>query len=447
MSKSVLLNNPFDNKPSVPAATTSQGSTPTTTTTTTATEEDTTCIWEPSTNTNMSTESTSAVASTPDDVATEMMRTLMQTLETLPVNDGSFTPKQFTGSPKDIANVDKWLDYFSEYTKFRCLSPDRQLQLFKLLLTEQAADWLRALPQTVKDDMESLVDAFKQRFAQNELHRWQNASSMWTRQQHVDESVETFITAVKNLARLVPITDEEQIKFAVLKGMRKEIKMHVLQTDPKTLDDVIRAARIAEMAFTSTGTDNQVADLTKQVSQLVDQLKKSTVNAVQTPSRSRTPSPRRVHFDDRPERSSAGANIDSNLAAVRRQPHQQSSEYLPRESRRADSYRRTDTNHHYTSADRGGQSPTRNSFYSRQPSTTAPYNCSRPQPELRTNRSGGGDRRCGNCGEFYCYEHTCRAVGKPCFCCRKTGHFAKVCRHRPQVTSFSNRMFNSNRQH
>jgi hypothetical protein len=171
MSESVVLNDPFSSKPSAPTATTSQESTPKSTTTRRAAEHDT-CIWEPPTNTSMmNTESTSAPASTADDAATAMMRTLMQILQTLPVNDGLFTPKQCTGSQKDIANVEKWIEYSSEYAKFRCLSPERQLQLFKLLLIDQAAECLRALPKDIKDDMESLLDAFKHYFAQNELHR------------------------------------------------------------------------------------------------------------------------------------------------------------------------------------------------------------------------------------------------------------------------------------
>jgi uncharacterized protein (DUF2267 family) len=216
----------------------------------------------------------------------------------LPVNDGTFTPKQFSGSLKDTNHVDKWLEHFTYYAEFRCLSADRKLQLFKLLLTDQAADWFRALPHDIKEDLELLMAAFKERFAQNELHRWQNASSMWTRQQGEDESVDEFITAIRNLARLIPINDEEQIKFAIIKGLKRDIKQHVLQADPKTLEDITKAARIAEVAYTSTKADNKVADLTKQVTELVEHLKKSTINSIQTAHRSRSPSPRRVHFDE-----------------------------------------------------------------------------------------------------------------------------------------------------
>jgi hypothetical protein len=57
----------------------------------------------------------------------------------VPVNDGTFTRNQFSGSLKDTNHVDKWLEHFTYYAEFRCISADRKLQLFKLLLTGQAA--------------------------------------------------------------------------------------------------------------------------------------------------------------------------------------------------------------------------------------------------------------------------------------------------------------------
>ena len=51
------------------------------------------------------------------------------------------------------------------------------------------------------------------------------------------ESVDTFVTDMRNMARIVPIRDEEQLRFAIVKGL------HVLQSAATTLDGVIKAAR------------------------------------------------------------------------------------------------------------------------------------------------------------------------------------------------------------
>jgi uncharacterized protein (DUF2267 family) len=384
--------------------------------------------------------------STTEDDATAMLRVLMQTIQTLPVNDGTFTPKQFSGSLKDTNHVDKWLEHFTYYAEFRCLSADRKLQLFKLLLTDQAADWFRALPHDIKEDSELLMAAFKERFAQNELHRWQNASSMWTRQQGEDESVDEFITAIRNLARLIPISDEEQVKFAIIKGLKRDIKQHVLQADPKTLEDITKAARIAEVAYTSTRADNKVADLTKQVTELVQHLKKSTISSIQTAHRSRSPSPRRVHFDENAKTSQGSLNADYERAEIQRsqQRQQKSENQARRESYRPDDRQKPILTNNYRST----QPQQSTDFHWRQSQTFAKMdNRPRYQLDSHQNHPTEGERHCGNCGVLYYFDHACRAIGKQCFHCRKTGHFSKVCRSKPQPTTYSNGVFRPSRQY
>ena len=57
--------------------------------------------------------------------------------------------------------------------------------------------------------------------------------------------------------------------------MRGEIKLHVLQSAATTLEDVIKAARIAEAALVAAGEKShpEFENLTKQVGELIDQLK------------------------------------------------------------------------------------------------------------------------------------------------------------------------------
>jgi hypothetical protein len=113
MSRSVLLNDRFTKEPSAPTASTSQTND---FTSTTPSLVETTCIWETKERTLTSRIDMEAawkattLASTTEDDATAMLRVLMQTLETLPLNDGTFRPKQFSGSLKDTYHVDKWLE-------------------------------------------------------------------------------------------------------------------------------------------------------------------------------------------------------------------------------------------------------------------------------------------------------------------------------------------------
>jgi ribosomal protein L32E len=255
------------------------------------------------------------------------------------------------------------------------------------------------------------VAAFKERFARNELHRWQNASSTWTRQQGEDESVDEFITAIRNLARLIPINDEERINFATIKGLKRDIKQRVLQANPKTLEDITKAARIAEVAYTSTRADNKVADLTKQVTELVEHLKKSTISSVQTARRSRSPSPRRVHFDETAKTSQGNLNADYERAEIQRsQQHQQKSENQARRgSYRPDESQKPMLTNNYRST----QPQQSTNFHWRQSQTFAKMdNRSRYLLDSHQNLSTEGEQHCGNCGVLYYFDHACRAIGK-----------------------------------
>jgi hypothetical protein len=46
--------------------------------------------------------------------------------------------------------------------------------LFKLMLTEQAADWMTALPATTETRFDSLVLAFKKRYDLSEAAKWKS---------------------------------------------------------------------------------------------------------------------------------------------------------------------------------------------------------------------------------------------------------------------------------
>jgi len=116
------------------------------------------------------------------------------------------------------------------------MSDDDALQLFKLLLTDSAADWLESLEDAVKRSSAAVTAKFLERFASSEVVRWQKASEIFSRQQGPQEKVDTFITDILNLAKRVPIEDQTIIRFALLKGFKPSIRQHVLQTSADTLE-------------------------------------------------------------------------------------------------------------------------------------------------------------------------------------------------------------------
>jgi len=75
-----------------------------------------------------------------------IQRILTNILQTIAVNDSSLLPSTFNGDNKDTVKTEKWLDYFQTYAKLRGLNQESQLNLFRLLMTDDAEDWLHSLP-------------------------------------------------------------------------------------------------------------------------------------------------------------------------------------------------------------------------------------------------------------------------------------------------------------
>lgn len=73
------------------------------------------------------------------------------------------TPKPFTGKRIDPDAIVRWLEHFHRFAIFKQLDNDTKLDLFKLLMTEQAADWLNSLPDDTTADFDTLSEAFKHR--------------------------------------------------------------------------------------------------------------------------------------------------------------------------------------------------------------------------------------------------------------------------------------------
>jgi hypothetical protein len=188
---------------------------------------------------------------------------------------------------------------------------------------------------------------------------------------------------MKNMAKRVPINDEEQLKFAIIKGLKSELKRYVLQADPKSLEDVTKATKIAALAFADTKTEsnNQVADFTKQVALLLDRFSKSVVNAIQQAARSRMPSPRRVHFDEVVREGRA--SDERERAPLDRQRQTTTDNDFRHETglfkpRSYDEIRQTDRN---------GRTSARGNFYPRQHSSPTTEETSRPQYRPGMNES------------------------------------------------------------
>jgi hypothetical protein len=127
----------------------------------------------------------------------------MESTERPRLPEASLTQRAFGGSAVEIDNAERRLRYLNRNVQYRNLRKKEAHTLFKLLLTDQAQDWLFALPEDQSDSFHRLQDAFMTRYTRNPLQRYQKASHMWSRVQQPEESSDAYITALKTAANQI----------------------------------------------------------------------------------------------------------------------------------------------------------------------------------------------------------------------------------------------------
>lgn len=172
------------------------------------------------------------------------------------------TPAQFRGNRSDdpeawLQSVEWWL-----ITK-RPVDDRARFAYVAGLLHDDAQMWFNTLDMPIQADgggIQTWVQfraAFVARFQFNAANQWREVAQLWKMTQG-DQTVEKFITSVKQKGRQAHAT-EEQIRMAVINGLRANLKTAVLHHDIENLEDVKRWSEVEEANET---TDNSTTDMT-----------------------------------------------------------------------------------------------------------------------------------------------------------------------------------------
>jgi hypothetical protein len=149
----------------------------------------------------------------------------------LAISYNIFSLKPFSGSAHCGDEAEKWLENFHLHTSFRKMAGHDKSQLFMLLMTEQAADWLWTLPADEKTDTDTLVAEFKKRYELTRVDKWHRTAEIRARHQKDQEPVEDYMAHMQNSARIICMSESSLID-AILQGLRTELRFSCYSLEP-----------------------------------------------------------------------------------------------------------------------------------------------------------------------------------------------------------------------
>jgi len=219
--------------------------------------------------------------------------------------NSNISPSNFKGSTTD--NAQDWLRHFENYCVYKAYDEAKTKALFRVVLTDSAAVWYDSLATDVTDDWTALKNAFKARYTTPEFMRYKHANDLFNSKQG-DSSVDDYCANMQRLAKQVG-ADDTMLRFAVINGLRPDIRNHVTRCQPITWKDLVDNAKVGEMCvpvptITDTAVSVQLELIQDQLKQLATLKGSGQLSAPINPlsnRRSASQSPRRVRFDDRSE--------------------------------------------------------------------------------------------------------------------------------------------------
>ena len=299
--------------------------------------------------------------------------------EDLEMANRDIAPGHFSGLKSEDA--EEWLHSILFWIQYKRLNDESGIAAAALLLRDGALQWFHSLDHSDMSSMRSFSDAFKRRYMELKADKWKDIVAVFELKQLPDQSVEDFIALAQkkgNKAQAAP----EQLRAAIIKGLKPYVRQQVLQHEPKDIEEIRKWAIVAESTEAQEDRSSSSSELARAVEEmrkqsaavrdLQEQIQKIHLRGLswsksreeRSPSpvqrvrfnvpegdRRESSSPQRRNFEDYPVRT-AGEYVSRNAYPDRttEQRSQESSSYdrrprqqfVPQNQYRNQSYDRSD---------------------------------------------------------------------------------------------------------
>jgi hypothetical protein len=142
---------------------------------------------------------------------------------------------------------------------------------------------------STKRDINSLTQEFILRHQLSCVKKWKLKAELWRRKQSQTKSVDDYVATMQATARR-PNMPEPYLADAIMQGLHPELTVHVLHSKPETVEEILEAARVSEVAHSANTTAaSQMESLTAKLDLLL-------TNMVANKNEELTTAPKKVTF-------------------------------------------------------------------------------------------------------------------------------------------------------
>lgn len=320
------------------------------------------------------------------------------------MSDVTSIVKPFNG----LQPADKWLQQFQLYTTYKHIAGKEKIDLFRLLLTDTASDWLSTLSPPIVASEATLFAAFQNRFGMTQAQKWRTEKELWSRDQQDKETVDEYVTIMQVVANRVGMGPEQLLKL-IIQGLKPELRLFVLNARVANIEELLSIARTCEAARQVDKPSHQ-----SSIDVLTEVVGSLAVAVAELTSKSSTTTP----VVQAPIQAAHPKETDWKTRKI----------YNPNNHRRQLQPRRQQQQQQHSGQWQPSQTPPQWN----QPQYAAPINPPQwQQTPSSSQRSGTCCKFCG--GGHQWGKQFCKAATARCRNCQRIGHFQSCC-FRPPVS-------------